>query len=165
MRDPCHAAPRHRCGDRAGAILLKPKSTGSIELRSPDPRDKPVIDPCYLSDSDGVDRAATLAGLRMCATISQATSLNGVIGRIARPPEATALDDETLERALTYVSHTLSPVGTCRMGSEDAGVVDPQLRVRGVERLRVANASMMPTIIRGHTPTRPVCSSARRPPT
>ncbi len=71
---------------------------------------------------------------------------------IARPCDATTLDDETLEKALNSLSHTLyHPVGTCRMGSDDASVVDPQLRVRGVEGLRVADASVMPTIIRGHT--------------
>lgn len=135
-----------------GTILLKPRSTGTIELRSADPKDKPLIDPRYLSDPDGVDRAAMMAGLRICATMSQAPALRDTIGRIARPRDATTLDDKTLEDALTYVSHTLyHPVGTCRMGSDDASVVDPQLRVRGVEGLRVADASVMPTIIRGHT--------------
>lgn len=134
------------------AILLKPYSSGTITLRSADPKDKPIIDPRYLSDPDGADRAALMAGLRMCATIAQAQALKGVIGRIARPLDATTLDDETLERALTTFSHTLyHPVGTCRMGRDDTSVVDPQLRVRGVERLRVADASVMPSIIRGHT--------------
>ena len=93
-----------------------------------------------------------MAGLRMCATIAKSPALSGIIGTIARPLNATTLDDETLERALNSLSHTLyHPVGTCRMGSDDASVVDPQLRVRGVEGLRVADASVMPTIIRGHT--------------
>ncbi|BBY46306.1 GMC family oxidoreductase [Mycolicibacterium celeriflavum] len=135
-----------------GTILLKPHSSGTIELRSADPKDKPIIDPRYLTDPDGADRAAMMAGLRMCAKMSQTSALKGVIGRIARPLDATTLDDETLERALTTVSHTLyHPVGTCRMGRDDASVVDPNLRVRGVDGLRVADASVMPTIIRGHT--------------
>jgi choline dehydrogenase-like flavoprotein len=75
-----------------------------------------------------------------------------VIGKIARPVGARQLDDTTLEEALNTLSNTLyHPVGTCRMGSDDASVVDPQLRVRGIDRLRVADASVMPTIIRGHT--------------
>ena len=93
-----------------------------------------------------------MAGLRISADIAKAPALRGTIGRIARPSTASTLDDETLARALESLSHTLyHPVGTCRMGSDDASVVDPELRVRGVKALRVADASVMPTIIRGHT--------------
>ena len=93
-----------------------------------------------------------MSGLRMCAAIAQSPVLRGLIGKIARPRGATGLDDETFERALNSLSHKLyHPVGTCRMGRDDTGVVDPQLRVRGVDGLRVADASVMPTIIRGHT--------------
>ena len=135
-----------------GPILLKPHSSGTITLRSVDPKDKPIIDPRYLTDAAGADRAALMSGLRMCADIAKAAALKGIIGKIARPLGATELDDETLEKALNSLSHTLyHPVGTCRMGSDDASVVDPELRVRGVDGLRVADASVMPTIIRGHT--------------
>ena len=135
-----------------GPILLKPHSTGTITLRSSDPKDKPIIDPGYLTDDAGADRAALMAGLRMCATIAKSPALHDLIGKIVRPLRATALDDETLERALNSLSHTLyHPVGTCRMGADDASVVDPELRVRGVDGLRVADASVMPTNIRGHT--------------
>jgi choline dehydrogenase-like flavoprotein len=133
-------------------VLLKPRSQGAITLRSANPTDKPVIDPRYLSDDAGEDRATLMAGLRMCADIANSPALNGIIGKIARPLGATDLGDETLERALNSLSHTLyHPVSTCRMGSDDASVVDPELRVRGVDGLRVADASVMPTIIRGHT--------------
>jgi choline dehydrogenase-like flavoprotein len=135
-----------------GPILLKPYSTGTITLRSSDPKDKPIIDPRYLTDAAGADRDALMAGLRICATLAKSPALKGVIGSIARPLNATILDEETLDRALNSLSHTLyHPVGTCRMGADDASVVDPQLRVRGVDGLRVADASVMPTIIRGHT--------------
>ena len=135
-----------------GPILLKPRSSGTITLRSADPKDKPVIDPRYLSDDAGEDRAALMSGLRMCAEIAQSSALSGIVGKVARPLNAEHLDDDTLERALNSLSHTLyHPVGTCRMGSDEASVVDPQLRVRGVDGLRVADASVMPTIIRGHT--------------
>jgi choline dehydrogenase-like flavoprotein len=92
-----------------------------------------------------------MAGLRITARIAESPALRDVIGEIARPLGATKLTDETLE-ALATCSHTLyHPVGTCRMGSDDASVVDPHLKVRGVEGLRVADASVMPAIIRGHT--------------
>lgn len=135
-----------------GPILLKPQSHGTITLRSADPADKPVIDPRYLTDRDGADRAALMSGLRICAAMAKSTALSTVLGAVARPLDAQQLDDETLERALNTVSHTLyHPAGTCRMGSDDTSVVDPHLRVRGVEGLRVADASVMPTLIRGHT--------------
>jgi choline dehydrogenase-like flavoprotein len=135
-----------------GPILLTPHSRGSVALRSADPFAKPVIDPRYLSDSEGVDRAAMLEGLRVTATIARSPALRDVVGEVVRPLHATTLDDETLERALDSCSHTLyHPVGTCRMGRDERSVVDPQLRVRGVRGLRVADASVMPTIIRGHT--------------
>jgi choline dehydrogenase len=133
-------------------ILVKPRSRGFITLRTADPMDKPIIDPQYLSDDAGEDRAALMSGLRMCARIAQSPALSGVLGAIARPPGATSLDDETFEATINGCSHTIyHPVGTCRMGSDEASVVDPQLRVRGVDGLRVADASVMPAIVRGHT--------------
>ena len=134
------------------AILLKPLSRGSVSLRSPNPKDKPIIDPGYLTDEGGVDRATLMTGLRMCASIARSPALKDVLGTIAWPPGARDLSDRTLDEALNTCSRTVyHPVGTCRMGSDDASVVDPQLRVRGVAGLRVADASVMPTIIRGHT--------------
>ncbi|CAN1539595.1 BetA Choline dehydrogenase and related flavoproteins [Mycobacteriaceae bacterium] len=135
-----------------GPVLLKPRSSGTIGLRSADPAVKPIIDPRYLSDPDGIDRGAMMAGLRATATIAGSPALKDIIGPIARPLHATTLDDETLERALDTCSHTLyHPVGTARMGRDERSVVDPRLRVRGVHGLRVADASVMPSIIRGHT--------------
>ncbi len=134
------------------SILLKPHSRGRITLRSRDPKDKPIIDPQYLTDDAGVDRATLMEGLRICARIAESPALRDVIGTIARPVGADKLDDATFEEAINSCSHTVyHPVGTCRMGGDDASVVDPQLRVRGVDGLRVADASVMPSIIRGHT--------------
>lgn len=135
-----------------GPILLTPRSRGTITLRSADPSAKPVIDPRYLTDPDGLDRAAMMSGLRITAKIAQAPALRDVLGSIARPSGALDVSEETLEEALNTCSHTLyHPVGTCRMGTDQWSVVDPQLHVRGVGGLRVADASVMPAIIRGHT--------------
>jgi choline dehydrogenase-like flavoprotein len=135
-----------------GPILQKPHSRGVISLRSADPKDKAIIDPRYLSDPDGVDRAAMLEGLRMCAKIAVAPALTKLLGSIARPIGATDTSEATLEEALYNEAHSLwHPVGTCRMGTDRASVVTPQLEVRGVRGLRVADASVMPIITRGHT--------------
>jgi choline dehydrogenase len=135
-----------------GPILVAPESRGQITLRSADPHAKPVIEPRYLSDRGGVDRAAMMEGLRICTRIANAPALKGLLGPIARPRDCTELNEATLELALNTCSHTVyHPLGTCRMGSDEASVVDPQLRVRGVEGLRVADASVMPSTIRGHT--------------
>ena len=136
-----------------GAILLKPVSRGQITLRSADPAAKPVIDPRYLSDSDGIDRNAMLEGLRICAALAAAPSLKSQLGSIVRPvvPPGTP-DEEMLTRALEELGQTLyHPVGTCRMGRDAASVVTPDLAVRGIDKLRIADASVMPAIIRGHT--------------
>lgn len=139
-------------GIATGPVLLKPRSSGSVRLRSADPAAKPVIDPRYLSDPDGIDRAAMMEGLRVTVRIARSPALADIVGDVVRPLHAGALDDETLERALDSCSHTLyHPVGTCRMGRDERSVVDPHLRVRGVAGLRVADASVMPAIIRGHT--------------
>jgi choline dehydrogenase-like flavoprotein len=93
-----------------------------------------------------------MEGLRITARIAESPTMRTILGGIARPAGARELNEETLEQALNTLSHTLyHPVGTCRMGADDDSVVDPQLRVRGVDGLRVADASVMPTIIRGHT--------------
>lgn len=136
-----------------GAVLLKPQSRGTITLRSADPTANPIVDPRYLTDTDGADRRAMIEGLRACMNIAAQPSLKELLGDIIRPKVAADISiDDLLTEALECNAHTLyHPVGTCRMGSDTTSVVDPQLRVRGVNRLRVADASIMPTIIRGHT--------------
>jgi choline dehydrogenase len=83
-----------------GPILVKPRSRGNITLKSADPLDKAIIDPRYLSDDAGADRAALISGLHMSARIARSPALSGVLGKIARPVGATGLDDETFETAI-----------------------------------------------------------------
>ena len=93
-----------------------------------------------------------MTGLRLAVKMAETAALEGMLGDYVQPPQAGDTVEVTLEEALTRYSHTLyHPVGTCRMGADEASVVDPELRVRGVTGLRVADASIMPTIIRGHT--------------
>jgi choline dehydrogenase len=137
-----------------GAILLQPESTGTIRLASADPLAKPIIDPRYLTDAAGRDRAALRRGLGICEQILGTPTMTRLTtGHFIQPEGSEKLSAaERDELAITRYAHTLyHPVGTARMGSDAGSVVDPELRVRGVEGLRIADASIMPDIIRGHT--------------
>ena len=141
-------------GITVGAILLQPESTGRITLTSTDPLAKPRIEPAYLTDPEGKDRAAIMAGLGVCADLLETPALSGVTGSHYFVPEGGdgVTREERAALSLAHHSHTLyHPTSTARMGSDEGSVVDPELRVRGVEGLRVADASIMPRIIRGHT--------------
>ncbi|MBN9223790.1 MAG: glucose-methanol-choline oxidoreductase [Microbacterium sp. SCN 70-27] len=141
-------------GLTVGAILLRPRSRGSIRLASADPMQAPLIDPAYLSDPDGLDARTLAAGLAECERLIATNALRAITtGTWIQPENGEALTSaERIELALRRYSHTLyHPVGTARMGLDEASVVDPELRVRGVRGLRVADASVIPTIIRGHT--------------
>ncbi|GAA3635821.1 GMC family oxidoreductase N-terminal domain-containing protein [Microbacterium awajiense] len=141
-------------GITVGAILLRPRSRGTVRLASADPSDKPLIDPAYLSDDAGIDAETLRAGLAECERLVDTDALRTVTtGGWVQPDGGERMTAaERIELALRRYSHTLyHPVGTARMGTDEASVVDPDLRVRGVTGLRVADASVMPTIIRGHT--------------
>lgn len=147
-------APPPAEGITVGAILLRPRSRGTIRLSSPDPHAKPLIDPAYLSDPDGIDEATMLAGLAACERLIDTDALRTVTtsGWVQPDGGEAMTPGERAELALRRYSHTLyHPVGTARMGEDAASVVSPDLRVRGVDGLRVADASVMPTLIRGHT--------------
>lgn len=137
-----------------GAVLLRPRSRGVVTLASADPFDPPLIDPRYLTDPGGTDRETLRFGLGVCEDLVATEAIGGVSRRrFIRPENSDGMTRaERDELAIAEYAHTLyHPVGTARMGTDAGSVVDEHLRVRGVERLRVADASIMPTIIHGHT--------------
>ncbi|MEY3073004.1 MAG: hypothetical protein RLZZ353_1200 [Actinomycetota bacterium] len=141
--------PRH--GLTVAAIVLVPESRGRITLAAADPRRPPRVDPGTFSDPDGADLRRMVTGLRTVEALVGTRSLGRVVdARLV--PDAPATDDAALAAHARATGQTLyHPVGTCRMGRDDRAVVDPDLRVRGVDGLRVADASVMPRIVRGHT--------------
>ncbi len=142
-------APDRHPGVTLENVVLQPKSRGSVTLRDADPRSDPLIDPNWLSDPE--DMRVLVAGLRRVREVLDAPALRNLID-VELQPGADATSDEDLadhaRRRLTCMWH---PIGTCRMGNDQASVVDPRLRVRGVRNLRVIDASIMPNIVSGNT--------------
>lgn len=128
---------------------LRPESTGSIHISSPDPATPPAIRFNFLSAE--LDREVTVAGMRICRRLMQATAMADIVGQEMAPGTALQSDSELLEWVKQYAETTYHPVGTCKMGSDPMAVVDEQLRVRGLRGLRVADASIMPTLTSGNT--------------
>ncbi|MEM0928658.1 MAG: GMC family oxidoreductase N-terminal domain-containing protein [Pseudomonadota bacterium] len=130
------------------ACLLRPQSRGTVRLASPHAQDAPLIDPNFLAEQDDLDR------LRKAARISQRIMAAPAIAELMTEQLYIQDDatDQELEEDIRNRSDTIyHPVGTCRMGSDTGSVVDPELRVRGVEGLRVVDASIMPTLVSGNT--------------
>lgn len=128
---------------------VRPASRGSIELAGPDPFAAPIIRANYLSAQADID--AMISGVRWVRRIFSASPLAAIVEKEEAPGGATASDDDLLAFIRDQAQSMYHPVGTCRMGGDTVSVVDPQLRVRGVDGLRVADASIMPTIIAGNT--------------
>ncbi|NKY50122.1 GMC family oxidoreductase [Nocardia vermiculata] len=129
--------------------LIYPKSRGELRLASTDPLASPVIDPGYLSDPADMDFLVEAMGM-----IREAAAHKAIAGDITEElsPGPAYIDETALRRELPRRIHSVyHPVGTCRMGVDERAVVDPQLRVRGIEGLRVADASIMPSITGGNT--------------
>ena len=136
-------------GVTLGVELLQPDSRGHIRLASADPAEPPVIDPGYLTAES--DLRGLVAGLRIAERVCDTAALSPYVGA-PMAPYPGKVDDATAATLIREHAQTaFHPVGTCRMGSDDAAVVDCELRVPGLDGLRVVDASVMPRIIRGHT--------------
>ena len=129
--------------------MARPKSIGRITIATANPLDKPVIYPNYLDDP--YDLHAMLVGMRWNRRILTANAFTDVVGEELTPGVATQNDEELTEHIRKTASTTWHPVGTCKMGTDAMAVVDPKLRVRGVESFRVVDASIMPTMVSGNT--------------
>ena len=129
--------------------LLRPKSRGTLQLASADPMAAPLIDPNFLAEHSDTQRL--LSGFKLMRGLLQQPALAGYRGR-ELPASAVAQTDAQIEAFIRGHADTIyHPVGTCRMGSGEMDVVDAQLRVHGVQGLRVVDASIMPSIVGGNT--------------
>ena len=128
---------------------LRPESRGHVRIKSPDPAAHPAILANYLASP--FDQEVTIAGLRWARRIAAQPALAGMIAHELNPGPKAASDEALLAFAKATGTTIYHPVGTCRMGSDAGAVVDTTLRVNGVERLRVVDASVMPRIVSGNT--------------
>jgi choline dehydrogenase len=136
-------------GFTASICQLRPESRGWLRIRSADPFEPPAIHPNYLATE--TDRRTNVAGLRMLRRIMQAPALQPYVAEELEPGAACQTDEALLAHCRERGSTIYHPVSTCRMGPDDAAVVDTRLRVRGVGHLRVVDASIMPAVVSGNT--------------
>ena len=128
--------------------VLRPKSRGEVGLNSADPMAPPRIDPQFFSDEADLDRL--LGGVRILRRILDSPPLAPWRHKEVYTEGVTS-DDELKQHIRDRADTIYHPVGTCRMGSDDMAVVDPELKLRGLSGLRVCDASVMPTLIGGNT--------------
>lgn len=164
---PASATPDSQCsialysGDMIGGTLhdfsgvtgvctlLRPESRGWLRIKSPDPRQAPAINPNYLATQK--DRETIVAGVKALRKIFQAPAMARYIESEIEPGPQCVSDEDVLDFIRHRGSTTYHPVSTCRMGQDAKAVVDERLRVRGIEALRVIDASIMPAVVSGNT--------------
>ncbi len=136
-------------GFSLSAVHLRPDSRGSVDVKSPDPLVPPAIRFNFLQTQSDIQ--ALTAGMRLARRFTQQPALAPYVAEELLPGPGVNTDAEFEANIRANANSNLHPVGTCRMGPEGGTVVDPRLRVHGVGRLRVADASIMPTVPAGNT--------------
>ena len=136
-------------GATVAVSVARPESRGTIMATSANPDDRPLIKPNYLSSAR--DNEVVLAGIAHIRRIFQAPALAEHVVHETAPGDDLVTDDDLLEFARGSGTTLYHPVGTCKMGTDPAAVVDPRLRVHGIDGLRVVDASIMPTVTTANT--------------
>jgi len=135
-------------GVTAFTHILRSESQGSIHIASADAKQPPIL---FNFLSAQLDCDVTLEAMRITRRVMTAPALEGIVTDEISPGINIDADDELLQWVKENAETTYHPVGTCKMGSDPMAVVDDQLRVHGIEGLRVADASIMPTLTSGNT--------------
>jgi choline dehydrogenase-like flavoprotein len=150
---PAERTPDGRMGIGHGygliALLLRPKSSGTVTLAGTEPALAPVIDPAFYSEPDDLDDM--LRGVRLARRILEAPAWSSVRGEEIRPGPAAQRDDALKDYIRASSQTCFHPVGTCAMGKDAQHVVDAELRVRGVDGVRIVDAAIIPRMIGGNT--------------
>ena len=137
-----------RAGFTLHSTLQRPNSRGEIRLHSADPVEQPAIDPRYFaSDPDGADLRTLVAGVRINRRIAASEPLAALVDYEITPSAEAQTDAELADYVRGHCTTLYHPSSTCRMGTDPMAVVDPQLKVHGLDGLRVADASIFPKMI------------------
>jgi choline dehydrogenase-like flavoprotein len=137
-------------GITIGPCVVRPKSRGTVRLASKDPLAPALLDPRFYSDP--YDMETMIRGVKISRKILRAPALRELISEELMPSAHEDISDAQIEQHIRTISKTVfHPSGSCRMGVDVLAVVDPQLRVHGMNNLRVADASVMPTLVSGNT--------------
>jgi len=147
--DTAGAALHSFPGFIASVCQLRPESRGFVRIKSADPSAPPAIQPRYLSTP--TDRDTVVAGLKLLRRIMSQPAMRRYIAEERAPDPRCTSDAELLAFARATGTTVFHPTSTCRMGSDSTAVVDERLRVHGIERLRVVDGSIMPTLVSGNT--------------
>jgi choline dehydrogenase len=129
--------------------ILQPRSTGFITLRSNNIQDEPIIELNYFDNQ--YDKDFAIKAFRYAKKLLEAPSFDAFRLKPLRPEKELTTDAEIIDWILSHVDTSYHPVGTCKMGNDAAAVVDENLKVIGIDKLRVIDASVMPTIVSGNT--------------
>jgi choline dehydrogenase-like flavoprotein len=136
-------------GYTLAAMMLRPKSRGTVTLSGPKPEDGPLIDPNFFAETEDVE--VMLKGVKLARRMLDAPSLAKYRGEELKPGSDVQTDDQLRQFIRDTAATVYHPAGTCKMGPGPDAVVDAQLRVHGIEGLRVVDASIMPVVVGGNT--------------
>ncbi|MFV0384812.1 GMC family oxidoreductase [Paracoccus sp. (in: a-proteobacteria)] len=143
------SVPKGSSGVTLNSYLLRPKARGSVRLRSADPRDLPCVDPNFLGHPD--DLRASVEGVRISRDIFSQPSMQEYIKELRFPDVGVRTQADYEEYARQYGRTSYHPTCTCKMGVDRMAVVDPQLRVHGLDAIRICDSSTMPSLIGSNT--------------
>lgn len=143
------SVPKGSSGVTLNSYTVRPKSRGSVTLRSADPRALPIVDPNFLDDPD--DLRISVEGIRISREIFGQPSLQKYIKTIRFPDESVRTQADFEAYARQYGRTSYHPTCTCKMGRDDMSVVDPQLRVHGLDGIRICDSSVMPSLVGSNT--------------
>jgi len=140
---------RGASGITLNSYTLRPKSRGTVRLRSADPADLPVVDPNFLAEPD--DLKTSVEGVQISREIFHQPSLQKHIRRMVLPADDVKTPDDFAAYARRYGRTSYHPTCTCKMGKDEMAVVDPRLRVHGLDGIRICDSSVMPSLIGSNT--------------